>query len=68
MAARDAFRVPAVVARDDSRDELFLGGMLLVANRGDVDIYPRDGESIRIQRADLDEIIAFLQKARKDRV
>lgn len=50
--------------------ELNLGGMRLVSQHGDVDIYLNDEydsftPDIRLQRADLDEIIAFLKQARK---
>lgn len=51
------------------RRELNLGGLSLTASHGDVDIRTRDGlDRLRIERADLDEIIAFLQQARKDKV
>lgn len=62
----------SVVAVDDSRNELNLGGMILVAKRGDIDIYlPNDSSlipAVRLQRADLDDIIAFLMRARKDKI
>lgn len=48
---------------------LYLGGMRLVDHKGDVDITIR-GErfapSIRLQRADMDEIIKFLQQAKRN--
>lgn len=44
---------------------LMLGGMTLISNHGDVDIDER-GSKIRLQRADLDDIIKFLQQARRD--
>ena len=46
--------------------QLSLGGMHLVNNHGDIDIYVRGRSTIvptlRLQRADMPEIVAFLQQ------
>lgn len=50
-------------------DQLSLGGMHLVNNHGDIDIYVTGQSTIipatRLQRADLPEILDFIDRARK---
>lgn len=51
-------------------EKLNLGGMSLEQYCGDVDIYynGRRDEGVRIQRADLEDVIDFLKQAQKDRI